>query len=82
MEKEYRQPVGKATEHAPDVPEETSADTSEITEVLNIILGDEVQETTSKKKARARPFSLTERAQIFRKRLEKIEAEMEAEDES
>ena len=80
MEQEYRQPIGDTTEHAPDVPEETSADTSEIKEALSIILGEETQ-TTGKKKARTRAYSLTERAQIFRKRLDAIEAEMEATDE-
>lgn len=82
MEQEYKQPIGEATECAPDVPEETSADASEIREALDIILGTEVQAPSGKKKARARPYSLTERAQIFRKRLEKIEAEMEVSDET
>lgn len=81
MEKEYKQPIGETTEHAPDVPEETSADTSEIKEALNIILGEEAIKTTGKK-ARARPYSLTERALVFRKKLDLIEAEMEASDES
>lgn len=80
MEQQYRQTVGEATEHAPDVPEETSADASEVKEALDIILGEETQ-TAGKRKARTRPRSLTERALVFRKRLERIESEMEAGDE-
>lgn len=81
MEKEYKQPIGEVTERAPDVPEETSAGTSEIKEALEIILGDVQPAQAGKRKARARPYSLTERAQIFRKRLDAIEAETEANDE-
>ena len=79
MKEEYRQAVGVDTEHAPEVPEETSADVSEIAEALEIILGAEAP--AGRKKARARPHSLAERALVFRKRLERIESEMEADDE-
>ena len=72
MKEKYRHPMGTATEHSPDVPEETTADTSEIKEALNIILGSEVP-ATKNKKTLSRPYSLTERAQIFRRKLDAIE---------
>ncbi len=81
MKEKYRHPMGEATEHSPDVPEETTADTSEIKEALNIILGTEVP-AAKDKKALARPYSLTERAQIFRKKLDAFEGRKEEDHES
>lgn len=81
MKQKYIQPVTEATEHAPQVPDEVSADTSEITEAINIILGADAQEA-GKRKARSKPQSLAQRALVFRKRLERIESEMEGNDES
>lgn len=76
MKEKYRHPMGTATEHSPDVPEETTADTSEIKEALNIILGTDVPAAKGKK-SQSRPCSLTERAQAFRRKLDAIESRKE-----
>ena len=81
MKEKYRHPMGEATEHRPEIPEETTADTSEIKEALNIILGTETPAAKSGK-ARSKPYSLTERAQIFRKKLDAFEGRKEVDHES
>lgn len=75
MEQEYRQPIGEAMEKAPDVPQETTADTSEIKEALEIILGD-AQPANAGKKPKGKPVSLADRAKAFRQKLDQIETEV------
>lgn len=75
MEQEYRQPIGEATEKTPDVPEETTADASEIKEALEIILGD-AQPAGAGRKTKGKPASLADRAKAFRQKLDRMETEV------
>ena len=72
MKQEYKQPIGKTTECKPKVPKETTADTSELKETLEIILGDASATTSSGRKR-----SLKTRAKAFRKQLDSMDFEKE-----
>ena len=75
MEQEYRQPIAEAMEKAPDVPEETTADASEIKEALEIILVD-TQPASAGRKTKGKPASLADRAKAFRQKLDQMETEV------